>query len=90
MRKINLRNIKAIIFDLGYTLFEYKNHDWAEVNLRAKITTYNKLLSLNVQLHGFKQFDSQYDLLKEKSRRSAFDTMRGWQIPSVLEDMFKE
>jgi putative hydrolase of the HAD superfamily len=90
MSKKNSDNIKGIIFDLGYTLIEYFNCDWAQVNLKAKQTAYNKLLSLNVQLPGFAQFDSQYEFLKEESRRSAFDAMRGWKITSVIEDIFKE
>ncbi len=90
MPKKNLHNIKGVIFDLGYTLIEYKNCDWAEVNMRAKKTAYDNLLKLDVQLPGFEQFDSRYELLKEESRRFAFDATRGWKITSVLEDLFEE
>lgn len=90
MPKNKLHNIKGVIFDLGYTLIEYHNCDWTEINLKAKQTAYNKLLSLNVQLPGFEQFDFRYELLKEEYRRSAFDAMKGWKITSVLEDIFME
>ncbi len=90
MQKTNLQNIKGIVFDLGFTLVEYRNPNWPEINLKAKKAAYNRLSNMNVQLPPFEQFDSGYELLKEAYRRSAFEAMKGWKITDVLEDILHE
>ncbi len=90
MHKINLQNIKGVVFDLGFTLVEYRNPNWPEINLKAKKAAYNRLSNINVQLPPFEQFDSSFEFIKEEYRRSAFEAMKGWKITDVLEDLFNE
>jgi FMN phosphatase YigB (HAD superfamily) len=90
MNESNIRNIKGIIFDLGYTLIEYKEDNWPAVNLKSKQDTYNRLLDEKLPLPPFEQFDTRYETIKEEYRSAAFDEQKGWKLTDVLIDLFKE
>lgn len=87
---ITYSDIKGVIFDLGYTLIEYKNGSWPEVNAKAKKFAYEKLTSLNINLPDFDAFDHRYETIKEKYRAAAFEKMEGWKVNHVLNDVLSE
>ena len=65
MHKINLQNIKGVVFDLGFTLVEYRNPNWPEINLKAKKAAYNRLSNINVHYIASRRIKRFYENLRE-------------------------
>jgi len=83
-------NIRGIIFDLGYTLIDYKETGWPEIRKEAIHRGYSILKSENPDLPEFDKFVVMFNTAKEKYRRRAFDSMFGWNIIDVVNELFEK
>ncbi len=83
-------NIRGIIFDLGYTLIDYKETGWSEIRQEALQTGYSRLKSDNIGLHDFDNFVSLYLTKKEECRSRSFDAMLGWNIIDVVGELLDD
>ena len=87
---MSFSNIKGIIFDLGYTLIDYKETGWPKVRQEALQSGFLKLQANHVNLPEFDKFVSMYQTKKEEYRRRNFNAMLGWNIIDVIKDLLDE
>lgn len=87
---MTISNIKGIIFDLGYTLIDYKESGWPEIRQEALESGYSKLRSYNIDLPDFDTFVSEYHTRKEDYRIRAYDSMLGWKITDAVRELLDE
>ena len=89
--KLNSKNgIKGIIFDLGYTLIEYRQGMWPKVHDRGLRQAYRLLQERYPNLPIYYAFIEHYDEIKEIHRRKASQSTAGWNIADVIADLLKE
>ena len=87
---MTIANISGIIFDLGYTLIDYKDTGWPQVRQEALQSGYAKLKAAKIDLPDFDKFVFMYETNKEEFRKAAFESMRGWNIIDVVEELLEE
>jgi HAD superfamily hydrolase (TIGR01549 family) len=85
-----ISDIRGIIFDLGYTLINYKETGWPEVRQEALQGGYSKLSVDNDNLPDFDTFVFLYQTKKEECRSNSFDAMLGWNIVDVVKELLDE
>ncbi len=83
-------NIRGIIFDVGYTLIDYKETGWPEIRQEALQTGYSRLKSDNIGLPDFDSFVSLYLTKKEEYRSRSFDAMLSWNIVDVVGELLDD
>lgn len=87
---MTISNIGGIIFDLGYTLIDYKETGWPEIRQSALQSGHSKLKTDNISLPDFNKFVSMYETKKEEFRNRAFVSMFGWNIIDVVGELLDE
>jgi len=87
---VAISNIGGAIFDLGYTLIDYKESGWPEIRKEALHSGYSRLKSNNNNLLDYDKFISMYLTKKEEYRSQAFDAMFGWNIVDVVKELLDE
>lgn len=87
---MDFSNVRGIIFDLGYTLIDYKETGWPEIKQSALQSGYSKLKVDNICLPDFDKFVSMYLAKKEEFRERAYEAMLGWNIIDVVKELFDE
>lgn len=87
---MSLSGIKGIIFDLGYTLIEYRSNDWPSIIKACNKKAHDELVGMNIRLPDFKAFESRLEAVKEEYRRAAYEPMYGWNLKDVIEKVMIE
>ncbi len=85
-----LSDIKGVIFDLGYTLIEYKQGMWPKVNDRGLRQAYRLLQERFSDLPMYYMFIEHYDNIKEIHRKKASETQAGWSIADVIINVLED
>ncbi len=85
-----LSGIKGIIFDLGYTLIEYKSNDWPPIIQACNKKAHDELTRMKIRLPDLKLFESRLEAIKEEYRRAAYEPMYGWNIIDAIKTVLVE
>lgn len=87
---MSLSGIKGIIFDLGYTLIEYKSNDWPPIIQACNKKAHDELIGMKITLPDFELFESRLEAIKEEYRRAAYEEMYGWNINDAIKTVLVE
>ncbi|MCP4566046.1 MAG: HAD family hydrolase [FCB group bacterium] len=81
---------KCIIFDLSYTLIEYRKCSWPEVLDTGLQEAYRYLECKNEILTPFTDFKNHFAIIKERRRIEASKTLAGWKAADIIGELLKQ
>jgi HAD superfamily hydrolase (TIGR01549 family) len=81
---------KGIFFDLGHTLIEYGDNDWARIDFEGHRKGYNCLVVLGCRLPKFEIFHDRLMHLKETCRPAEREALQEWQATDAPEALLNE
>jgi putative hydrolase of the HAD superfamily len=82
-----MNSIRAIIFDLGYTLIEYRECSWPDLLDSGLRQVHEKLFNESSPPPDYESLKQQFAAVKEEHRITASRTLAGWQLGDVFRDV---
>ncbi|MEE9443282.1 MAG: HAD family hydrolase [candidate division Zixibacteria bacterium] len=82
--------VKGICFDLGYTLIDYKTHNWQQIDLEGNKRGYDDLKESGFDLPDFEEFHVRLEDLKKNTRPTDKWKMEEWKATDAPNKLFAE
>jgi HAD superfamily hydrolase (TIGR01549 family) len=82
--------VKGICFDLGYTLIDYKTHNWQKIYLEGNKRGYDNLKEAGFDLPDFNEFHVRLEDLKKSTRPINKWKMEEWSAIDAPNKYFGE